>query len=274
MRFNLHSIFVADRGLIAIGGIIVIYSILSLIGTIYNKIIILLMVYYNSILTIIFLSIFALGALAMNDNLINWIDNHWDVIRKTVFSYDMNKFKTHVTTEINSLGVFSLTINATLIIAMFCISNLLSFKNIIIALSPLTNLVFSIMSSGLVIIGFYSEIHSRYATIATWASTLLIFVGLLLFLIGIFGYFIMVKMNRKYINLYLGILIVCLFLIIISCVGFFITAGSVKDIITQNWNEIYGNLKSLGYEVRKSFLINQIQINLKFAGLFCVCFVA
>ena len=273
MRFNLHSIFVADRGLIAIGIIIVIYSILCLIGTIYNKIIILLMVYYNSLLTIIFLSIFALGALAMNDNLINWIDNHWDVIRKTVFSYDMNTFKTHVTTEINSLGIFSLTINATLIIGMFCISNLLSFKHIIIALSPLTNLIFSVMSSGLVLIGFYSEINSRYATIATWASTLLIFCGIALFMIGIFGYNMMVKMNRKYINYYLGILVICLILIIICCFGFFMTAGSVKEIITQNWIEIHKNLKLLGYEVRKSFLINQIQINLKFAGLFCVCFV-
>lgn len=273
MRFNLHSIFVADRGLIAIGIIIVIYSILCLIGTIYNKIIILLIVYYNSILTIIFLSVFALGALAMNDNLINWIDNHWDVIRKTVFSYDMNKFKTHVTTEINSLGVFSLTINATLIIAMFCISNLLSFKHIIIALSPLTNLIFSVMSSGLIMIGFYSEIHSRYATIATWASRLLIFVGIILFAIGIFGYFVMIKMNRKYIKHYLGLLLFSLVLIIVSCVGFFITAGSVNEIITQNWSEINNNLKNIGYEVRKSFLINQIQINLKFAGLFCVCFV-
>ena len=60
----------------------------------------------------------------MNDNLIDWIDNHWDVIRNSALTYDMNKFKQHVTTEINSLGIFSLTINATLMISMVCISNI------------------------------------------------------------------------------------------------------------------------------------------------------
>ncbi len=139
MRFNLDTIFVADRGLIVIGVIIVIYSIICMIGVLINSFIILLMVYYNSMLTIIFLSIFAMGALAMNDNLLDWIDNHWDIIRSSVFSYDMNKFKDHVTTEINSLGIFSMTINSTLLICMVCITRVLSFKNIIIALAPLTN---------------------------------------------------------------------------------------------------------------------------------------
>lgn len=125
MRFNLDSIFVADKGLLVIGAIVVMYSLICLIGILTNGVITLLIVYFNSLLTMIFLSIFALGALSMNHNIIDWIDNHWDVIRTSVFSMDMNKFKKHVTTEINSLGIFSLTINATLMIKMICIQNLL-----------------------------------------------------------------------------------------------------------------------------------------------------
>jgi hypothetical protein len=272
MRFNLDKIFVADRGLIIIGIIIVFYSILSLVGVLINSFLILLLVYYNSMLTIIFLSIFAMGALAMNDNLLDWIDNHWDIIRSSVFSYDMNKFKDHVTTEINSLGIFSLTINATLIISMACISNLLSLKNIIIAISPLINIIFSVLSTGLIVIGFYSYLHSDITTIPPWASTLLIILGFILFGIGILGYFGIKQMNRKYILYHIIILSICLILLSITCWGFFSLAGSVSEVINLKWLEMQKNLLKSGYQVRKSFILNQIQVNLKFAGFYSSCF--
>jgi hypothetical protein len=273
MRFNLDTIFVADRGLIIMGVITVFYSILCLIGVLSNSFLILLMVYYNSMLTVIFLSIFSMGALAMNDNLIDWIDNHWDIIRSSVFSYDMNKFKSHVTTEINSLGIFSLTINATLIISMVCINNFLSFKNILYALSPLTNLIFSALSTGLILIGFYSQQHATYTTIPTWSSTLLIILGFLFLGIGIFGYLAMKMLKRKWMMYHLIILAVCVVLLIITCVGFFTISNTVEEILQKNWSDIQQTLKTMGYEVRRSFLLNQIQINLKLAGFYSIVFV-
>jgi hypothetical protein len=273
MRFNLDSIFVADRGLIIIGCIIVIYSIICIIGILTNNLIILLIVYYNSMLTIICLSVFALGALALNENIINWIDNHWDVIRQNVFSYDMNKFKDHVTTEINSLGIFSLTLNATLIITMVCITNLLSFKNILLALSPLTNLIFTVLSSGLIWIGFYSQQHAYYTTIPTWSSTLIIILGFVLILIGVLGYYSIQKMSRKLILLHIIILSICVCILIIGCLGFFYIANKADEIVNANWSDIHENLIKYGYQVRKSFLLNQIQINLKFAGFYSLAFI-
>lgn len=274
MRFNLDSIFVADKGLLSIGIIIVIYSIICLFGVITDGVITLLIVYFNSILTMIFISIFSLGALSMNYNIIDWIDNHWDVIRTSVFSMDMNKFKNHVTTEINSLGIFSLTINATLIIKMICISNLLGFKNIIIAISPLTNLIFSIMSTGLIAIGFYTGAHYYYTSITTWSSSLLIILGLILFVIGIFGYKSITKINKNHIKLHVIMLFVCLLFLIIACIGFFYIASTVDDTINNNWPEIHKSLEEKGYNIRKSYLINQIVINLKFAGFFTCMFIA
>ena len=273
MRFNLDTIFVADRGLIIIGFIIVIYSIICLIGVFLNNLIILLIVYYNCMLTMIFLSIFALGAIAMNDNLIDWIDNHWDLIRSQVFSYDMNKFKQHVTMEINSLGIFSLTLNSTLLISMVCISNLLSFKNIVVVLSPLTNLIFTVLASGLSLIGFYSAQHKYYTTIPTWSSTLIVILGFILMGIGILGYYAMQKMNRKWILLHILILSICLFFLIVACIGFFVISSNADDIINENWEDIKANLVIYGYQVRKSFLLNQIQINLKFAGFYSLVFI-
>jgi hypothetical protein len=42
-----------------------------------------LLVFYNCIITFILLSIFAIGAISFSDNLLDWIDKHWDEIRTT-----------------------------------------------------------------------------------------------------------------------------------------------------------------------------------------------
>jgi len=273
MRFNLDTIFVADRGLIVIGIIILINSIVCFIGLNTNNYLILIMVFYNAVLTMIFLSIFALAALTLNDNLIDWIDNHWDVIRNNVFSFNMNKFKDHVTTEINSLGIFSLTINATLIISMVCISNLIGFKNIIKSLSHLSNLIFSVLSSGLILIGFYSQQHGYYTTIPTWSSNLLIVLGCILFLVGILGYYAEFNMKKKLILWHIVILIICLILLIIACASFFVIASNVDEMVNENWGEIHAMLMKYGFQVRKSFFINQIEINFKFAGFYSIVFI-
>jgi len=186
----------------------------------------------------------------------------------------MNKFKDHVTTEINSLGIFSLTINATLIICMVCITNLLNFKHIIIALSPLMNLITSVLSTGLILIGIYSKQHSYYVdTIPTWSSNLLISLGVILFFVGVLGYTSQRNLNRKNILIHILVLIICIILLIITCVGFFSIAEQVDTKVNTNWNVIEARMKLMGFEIRKSFLINQIEINLKFAGFFSLVFI-
>lgn len=273
MRFHLEAIFVADRGLILIGLIIILSSILCLIGVAVNSFIILLLVFYNYILTMIFLSIFALGAVSLNQNLLDWIDNHWDIIRSSVFSYDMNKFKMHVTTEINSLGIFSLTINATIMVSIVCISNFLSFKNIIFALSPLTSLIFSALSIGMIIIGFYSYQHATYLTIPTWSCTMIMVLGFLFLIIGIFGYLATKKIKKNWMIGHLIFLCICVIVLFFACVGFFSIAGKVNGIIDDNWDKISQKIYEMGYNIRKNYLINQIQINLKFVGFYIIVFI-
>lgn len=273
MKFNLDSIFIADRGLLVIGFIIIISSILCIIGVSFNSYMILLIVFYNYILTMVFLSIFAVAAISMNPNLIDWIDNHWDIIRASAVNYDMNKFKTHVTTEINSLGIFSLTLNAAIVVSLICISNLLKFRNIIFALSPLTSLIFSTLSVGLIVIGAYSYVNAVYYSIPTWSIIMIIVLGSVLFLIGIFGYFSMKKINKKLMLAHLIILSLCVLSLCIACTGFFMIANKVNDIFNENWPKIYKNLINLGYNIRKSFLVNQIQINLKFVGYYTIAFI-
>ena len=273
MRFHLDKIFVADRGLIIIGLIIIISSILCFIGIAINNFILLLTVFYLDILTMVFLSIFALGAITMNPNLIDWIDNHWDIIRNSVFSYDMNKFKMHVTTEINSLGIFSLTLNAIILVSLICISNFLKFKNIIFALSPLANLIFSALSLGLIIIGFYAYQHAYYTSIPTWSCTLVIVLGFLFLIIGIFGYVSFKKIKRNWMIAHLFSLGFCVIMSIVACIGIFNIANIVTDNLNKNWGEISKKLYESGYTIRKSYMINQIHINLKLTGFYIIVFI-
>ena len=273
MRFHLDKIFVADRGLMIIGSIIILSSIACFIGIAMNSFVILLGVFYNYILTMVFLSVFALGAITMNPNLIDWIDNHWDIIRSSVFSYDMNKFKMHVTTEINSLGIFSLTLNAIILVSLFCISNFLRFKNIIFALSPLSNLLFSALSVGLIIIGCYAYQHAYYTSIPTWSCTLVIILGVLFVIIGFFGYISFKKIKRNWMVIHLISLGFCVILSIIACIGIFNISSMVTDNLNKNWGKISKKLYESGYTIRKSYMINQIHINLKLTGFYIIVFI-
>ena len=54
-----------------------------------------LFVFYNCIISLILLSIFAIGAISFSDNLIDWIDKHWEEIRSQVKNYSMSDFKQH-----------------------------------------------------------------------------------------------------------------------------------------------------------------------------------
>lgn len=130
------------------------------------------------------------------------------------------------------------------------------------------------MSTGLVAIGFYSRAHYYYTSISTWASSLLIILGFVLFIIGLYGYDAINKMKTKNIKIHIILLSICFILLIIACVGFFYIATSVNEAITKNWNIVHKSLEDQGYNVRRSFLINQIVINLKFAGFFSAVFVA
>lgn len=75
-----------------------------------------LFVLYNCIISFILLSIFAIGAISFSDNLIDWIDTHWEEIRESAKTYSMSDFKQHVASELVSLGAFAFTIDLSLFI--------------------------------------------------------------------------------------------------------------------------------------------------------------
>ena len=274
MQYKLDSIFIADKGLIVLSIIIILSSILCFIGLYIHSFHCLLLVFYNYILTIVFLSVFSLGAVSMNKNLVDWIDNHWDIIRYAVHNYDMNKFKEHVTTEINSLGIFSLTLIAIVGVSMACIVNFLKMKNIMFVLAGPINLIFTCLSIGQIIIGFYVYQNAFYGSIPRWSCVLIIVLGFLFTLTGIFGWISVNKMKKNWIMIHMIWLFVCFVGSIFAIIGIFNMSGMVFEHVDIHWEEISSILNSEGYSVRKSYMVNQLIMLLKLTGFYLIAFIA
>ena len=273
MRYKLDSIFIADKGLIVISIIIILSSILCFIGLNIRSFHLLILAFYNYILTIVFLSVFSLGAVSMNKNLVDWIDTHWDIIRSSVHNYDMNKFKDHVTTEINSLGIFSLTLIAIVGVSMACIINFLKMKNIIFVLAGPINLIFACLSIGQIVIGFYVYQNAFYGSIPRWSCVLIIILGFLFTVIGIFGWRSVNKMKKSWIVTHLILLFICFVGTIFATIGIFNMSGMVYDHMDEHWEEISNLLISEGYTVRKSYMVNQLIMQLKLTGFYLIAFI-
>jgi len=274
MQYKLDSIFIADKGLIVLSIIIILSSILCFIGLNIHSFLCLLLVFYNYILTIVFLSVFSLGAVSMNKNLVDWIDNHWDIIRYAVHNYDMNKFKDHVTTEINSLGIFSLTLIAIVGVSMACIVNFLKMKNIMFVLAGPINLIFTCLSIGQIIIGFYVYQNAFYGSIPRWSCVLIIVLGFLFTLTGIFGWISVNKMKKNWIMFHMIWLFMCFIGSIFAIIGIFNMSGMVFEHMDEHWDEISSLLISEGYSVRKSYMVNQLIMQLKLTGFYLIAFIA
>ena len=272
MRYQLDSIFIADKGLLIISIIIILSSIECFIGLGAHSFFFLLLAFYNYILTIVFLSIFSLGAVTMNKNLIDWIDTHWDLIRYSVHNYDMNKFKDHVTTEINSLGIFSLTLIAIIGVSMACIINFLKMKNIAFVLAGPINLIFTCLSIGLIVIGFYVFQNAFYGYIPRWSCVLVIVLGFLFMSIGIFGWYAVNKMKKNWMIIHLISLSICFIASIFATIGIFNSSGMVIETLDEHWEEISNLLNKEGYTVRKSYMINQLIMQLKMTGFYLIAF--
>ena len=208
----------------------------------------------------------------MNKNLIDWIDTHWDIIRYSVHNYDMNKFKDHVTTEINSLGIFSLTLIAIIGVSMACITNFLKIKNIIFVLAGPINLIFTCLSIGLIVIGFYVFQNAFYGYIPRWSCVLVIILGFLFSSIGLFGWITVDKMKKKWMMVHLISLFLCFVASIFATIGIFNSTGMVIENLDEHWEEISNLLNKEGYSVRKSYMINQLIIQLKLTGFYLIAF--
>ena len=73
-----------------------------------------MLVIFMSIIALAMTLVFGIGAISFKNNMLQWVDSHWELIRVKNENMSMSEFKYHVSSELQSLGAFSLTLIVSL----------------------------------------------------------------------------------------------------------------------------------------------------------------
>lgn len=263
------EILVAEKVLMGMGTLVCFLGAMALLCLILNYTNWLLYYFYAALIVIIFISVFALGASMMQDDIRTWVDKNWDKVRTKAAGYDMEEFKLYIGSEIQSLAAFSLTVDLLLITGCITVTRLIG-PSIKRSLLSVLNLFLVVLGSALFVISLYSRWHSSYTKLPTWTNYIFSLVGVLMMGLASLGYYASVRNRRVLITIYTIVLsVVALFVLMAGC-GFIMTSSTVIAKLSDDWPEISAELGKSGYEIDKQEFGQQLKMNFKFAGLFGV----
>ncbi|TNV78547.1 hypothetical protein FGO68_gene13057 [Halteria grandinella] len=274
-QYDYNDLLIVDKALMALGSWVIVISIGSLIAVNNKSNNTMLFVMYNCIVTFILLSVFAIGAISFGDDLLDWIDKHWEEIRATASQYSMQDFKQHAASELVSLGAFSLTINISMFIMITTIVLIQGLDRVMKVLFPLTNLLQIIFSIAIFIVGLYFNLHLYYTSaLPLWAASYTLYlIALFVLGMGITGYYSVTHGRFASLLAYILGLSLSAFVSLVTGLAMVLKTANIKEAVKREWPEIQARLKAAGYEVLpESTFSNFLEVNLKFGGLFVIVF--
>ena len=80
-------------------------------------------------------------------------------------------------------------------------------------------------------------------------------------------------MKKSWIVTHLILLFICFVGTIFATIGIFNMSGMVYDHMDEHWEEISNLLNKEGYQVRKSYMVNQLIMQLKLTGFYLIAFI-
>lgn len=263
------EILIADNALIGMGALVALVSLLIMVGASLPSSKLLLFSFYAYVVLSIFLGTFAIGSYMMLNDIQLWIDNYWDTLRSKAPGYDLEGFKSHTESEIQSLVTFAVTVNVLMIFAVLTIWTLIT-KKVERSLLPVTSLVISILGSALGAVSIYARKHSTYTSIPEWTIYIFTLMGIVLVGLGGFGYYASTHLKKRLIIVYSIVLGFASLTVLVAGIGSLLTAGLVMDYLQEDWPRINAELQQAGYDVQQNEFGQQLRLNFKFAGLFAV----
>jgi hypothetical protein len=262
------EVLIVDKALMAMGGLVSLLGLLGLVGLFWRSDRLLVVYFYSALLCIIFLTVFAVGAAMMREDIVEWVDRHWEKLRVVVAYYDLEEFKSFVYVQIESLAAFSLTVDALLLIGAV-MATFLKGRQIRTSLLPVLSLNLSVLGSALVAVSVYSRQHSAHTNIPAWTIYIFTLIGLALVVLGILGYYAAMTFNRSLVSLYASLLTFASLALLAAGVGFLYYSFSVMEFISSNWKQISESLSADGYSnIDRQEYGSLIEMHYKFAGLF------
>jgi Tetraspanin family. len=223
---------------------------------------------YSFMVIFVFLAIFTLGIFSFQPDIKQWVYDNWGEIRPNVKNFNFEQFENNLKKDITSLGVFAVTIMVGILICMYSIIQLLTFRKIMKSILPPISLLVIVFSSALVMIAIFSGRSASYVNLPTWLNEIAVGVGLFLVMTGFLGYYAAVKKIKKLLLFYLAILIIMFIIIMCAAFGYFHLSSTFVETIERDWPDIYENLLVKGYNISKIVFMDYIMLNFKFAGLY------
>jgi hypothetical protein len=113
-----------------------------------------------------------------------------------------------------------------------------------VALFPLTNLLFIVFSIAIFSVACYFNMHTYYTSaLPEWANYTLFLIGLSVLVIGVVGYYSGTRGRFTYLLIYIMVLSLSSFLSLVTGLAMIIKTSTIKDAVTREWSDINLRLK-------------------------------
>lgn len=108
-----------------------------------------------------------------------------------------------------------------------------------VALFPLTNLLFIVFSSAVIMVAVYTNQHTYYTSaLPVWANYIVFLIALFILTIAIFGYYSGTRGRYAFILIYILVLTLSSFICLITGLGMIIKTSNIKDAVSKEWPTI------------------------------------
>ena len=132
-----------------------------------------------------------------------------------------------------------MTIDLTLFIMIATILMIQGFEKIMIALFPLTNLLFIVFSSAIIIVAIYSNQHTYYTSaLPVWANYVMFLIAIFVLIIAVFGYYSLTKGHFPFLVIYILVLTLSSFVCLVTGLGMIIKTSNIKEAVSKEWPNI------------------------------------
>eukprot|EP00743_Colponemidia_sp_Colp-15_P001274 GILK01001397.1.p1 GENE.GILK01001397.1~~GILK01001397.1.p1 ORF type:complete len:485 (-),score=94.72 GILK01001397.1:153-1607(-) len=260
----------ADKALIVFGVFVSVLAILGLVASLKRSDTLIITFVYLNITVGIFLCIFAISAIAFQDNIRAYVNDHWSAMQKDHTGETMLQVQDRIAKDISTVGAFALTTNLIQMIGIYVSVRIVPWEKMNKTLLPAFNVNHLILGSVLIGLGVYiGKTANVFPEMSLWSNTMVTALGACVIVLSMFGFHVGRNHNKKQLlYIYTVALVVCAIALFIAGIGSFFLAEQAEENTRAHWAEISSKLADHGqYDVSEQAFASNLKTNLLYAGL-------
>ncbi|POM57595.1 Hypothetical protein PHPALM_37870 [Phytophthora palmivora] len=237
-----HIVATTDFGasaaaLAALGGCVVLLSVLGFVGAGRDKSRLLLLFFFADFVLVTGLFVACYAAFFFQDALESWVKHHWTApvlaaLRDTsccVTYSDAVEYLEHRVVVIGAVGVACMLL---VIASMYCVVRIVTVPIVMRSMLSVMNAVFTLLGTGLFIFGLSVKVHDEMTSGQRWIAIIFIVVGTLMVALSVLGIIGSRSKSRSLLLIYIIGLGGCLIALLVCSVSAF----SFSDHLASTYN--------------------------------------